>query len=227
MIRASLLFTTALVALPLAPAFAQDGKDVTIVLGEDIDLVEPCMATRSNIGRIIMQNVNETLTQYDVKGGQGVMPRLAEVVGGPGQRHLAVQPAPGRDLLRRLRLRRERRQALVRAGDERPAHLRDAALLRRHQAHASTWSTTTPSTSPPSRRSRSCRCFCRSSRSCRRRRRSSSCAIRSAPVRTSSPRGSRARASCSSGATTTGARPRRSRRRPTCSAPTRPSPRRW
>ena len=78
MIRASLLFTTALVALPLAPAFAQDGKDVTIVLGEDIDLVEPCMATRSNIGRIIMQNVNETLTQYDVKGGQGVIPRLAE-----------------------------------------------------------------------------------------------------------------------------------------------------
>ena len=78
MIRASLLFTTALSALPLAPAFAQDGKDVTIVLGEDIDLVEPCMATRSNIGRIIMQNVNETLTQYDVKGGQGVIPRLAE-----------------------------------------------------------------------------------------------------------------------------------------------------
>ena len=78
MIRARLLFTTALLALPLAPAFAQDGKDVTIVLGEDIDLVEPCMATRSNIGRIIMQNVNETLTQYDVKGGQGVIPRLAE-----------------------------------------------------------------------------------------------------------------------------------------------------
>ena len=78
MIRATLLFTTALAALPLAPALAQDAGDVTIVLGEDIDLVEPCMATRSNIGRIIMQNVNETLTQYDVKGGQGVIPRLAE-----------------------------------------------------------------------------------------------------------------------------------------------------
>ena len=36
------------------------------------------MATRSNIGRVIMQNVNETLTQYDVKGGKGVLPRLAE-----------------------------------------------------------------------------------------------------------------------------------------------------
>ena len=78
MIRASLLFTTALLALPLMPAFAQDGKDVTIVLGEDIDLMEPCMATRSNIGRIIMENVNETLTQYDVKAGKGVIPRLAE-----------------------------------------------------------------------------------------------------------------------------------------------------
>jgi peptide/nickel transport system substrate-binding protein len=78
MIRASLLLTTALTALPLAPALAQDAGAVTIVLGEDIDLVEPCMATRSNIGRIIMQNVNETLTQYDVTGGQGVLPRLAE-----------------------------------------------------------------------------------------------------------------------------------------------------
>jgi peptide/nickel transport system substrate-binding protein len=78
MIRASLLLTSALVAMPLAPALAQGANDVTIVLGEDIDLVEPCMATRSNIGRIIMQNVSETLTQYDVKGGQGVLPRLAE-----------------------------------------------------------------------------------------------------------------------------------------------------
>ena len=78
MIRATLLLTSALAALPLAPALAQGANDVTIVLGEDIDLVEPCMATRSNIGRIIMQNVSETLTQYDVKGGQGVLPRLAE-----------------------------------------------------------------------------------------------------------------------------------------------------
>ena len=76
--RTTLLLSSALALLPFAPAFAQDGDDVTIVLGEDIDLVEPCMATRSNIGRIIMQNVNETLTQYDVKDGQGVLPRLAE-----------------------------------------------------------------------------------------------------------------------------------------------------
>lgn len=78
--KSTLLLSSALALLPFATAFAQPAlaKDVTIVLGEDIDLVEPCMATRSNIGRIIMQNVNETLTQYDVKTGQGVTPRLAE-----------------------------------------------------------------------------------------------------------------------------------------------------
>lgn len=78
MTRSSLLLTTALAVLPLAPAFAQGAKDVTIVLGEDVDLMEPCMATRSNIGRIIMSNVSETLTTYDVKSGKGVLPRLAD-----------------------------------------------------------------------------------------------------------------------------------------------------
>lgn len=76
--RTTLLLSTALALLPWAPVFAQDAKDVTIVLGEDVDLMEPCMATRSNIGRIIMENVNETLTTYDVKTGKGVLPRLAE-----------------------------------------------------------------------------------------------------------------------------------------------------
>ena len=76
--RTALLLSSAMALLPLAPAFAADGKDVTIVLGEDIDLMEPCMATRSNIGRIIMENVNETLTTYDVKTGKGVLPRLAD-----------------------------------------------------------------------------------------------------------------------------------------------------
>lgn len=76
--RTALLLSSAMALLPLAPAFAAEGKDVTIVLGEDIDLMEPCMATRSNIGRIIMENVNETLTTYDVKTGKGVLPRLAD-----------------------------------------------------------------------------------------------------------------------------------------------------
>jgi peptide/nickel transport system substrate-binding protein len=77
--RTTLLLSTALAMSSFASAFAQEGEAVTVVLGEDIDLVEPCMATRSNIGRIIMQNVNETLTKFDVRGDEGVMPRLAEL----------------------------------------------------------------------------------------------------------------------------------------------------
>lgn len=59
------------------PALAAD-TDITIVLNEELDLLEPCMATRSNIGRVILQNVNETLAEYDVIGGRGLLPRLAE-----------------------------------------------------------------------------------------------------------------------------------------------------
>ena len=104
--RTTLLLSSALALLPFAPAFAQD---VTIVLGEDIDLMEPCMATRSNIGRIIMQNVNETLTTYDVRNGKG-RPAPPGGVVGAGQRHLALPPAPGRDLFGRDDVRRERRE---------------------------------------------------------------------------------------------------------------------
>lgn len=73
-----MLIGAALAALPVGQALAQENKDVTIVLGEEVDLVEPCMATRSNIGRIILENVSETLAEYDVRGGKGLMPRLAE-----------------------------------------------------------------------------------------------------------------------------------------------------
>ena len=62
----------------VSPALAQDNTDITVVLSEELDLVEPCMATRSNIGRVIMQNINETLTELDVRGDAGLMPRLAE-----------------------------------------------------------------------------------------------------------------------------------------------------
>lgn len=67
-----------LLATSMAPAWAQDDKAVTIVLNEEVDVMEPCMATRSNIGRVILGNVNETLTELDVRGDQGLMPRLAE-----------------------------------------------------------------------------------------------------------------------------------------------------
>ncbi|HWJ88932.1 MAG TPA: ABC transporter substrate-binding protein [Pelagibacterium sp.] len=73
------LLTGALLAsAAVSPALAQDNTAITVVLSEELDLVEPCMATRSNIGRVVLQNINETLTELDVRGDAGLMPRLAE-----------------------------------------------------------------------------------------------------------------------------------------------------
>lgn len=73
------LLVAALVAsTSVTSALAQSSTDITVVLSEELDLVEPCMATRSNIGRVIMQNISETLTELDVRGDAGLMPRLAE-----------------------------------------------------------------------------------------------------------------------------------------------------
>ena len=62
----------------VAPAMAQEKTDIRVVLSEELDLIEPCMATRSNIGRVIMENISETMTELDVRGDKGLMPRLAE-----------------------------------------------------------------------------------------------------------------------------------------------------
>lgn len=56
-------------------AVAQD-RPVTIVLSEELDVVEPCMASRSNIGRVLLQNISETVTEF--VPGEGLRPRLAE-----------------------------------------------------------------------------------------------------------------------------------------------------
>ncbi len=75
----TLLIGALLAASSITPSYAQSaGKDVTIVLDEEVDLVEPCMATRSNIGRIVLQNISETLTELDVRNNKGLQPRLAE-----------------------------------------------------------------------------------------------------------------------------------------------------
>lgn len=67
-----------LASTTIVPATAQEADtDITVVLSEELDLVEPCMATRSNIGRVVMQNISETLTELDVSGDEGLMPRLA------------------------------------------------------------------------------------------------------------------------------------------------------
>ncbi|THV20959.1 ABC transporter substrate-binding protein [Peteryoungia ipomoeae] len=75
--RKTALLCALVMGTSLSPAYAGSGP-IKIVLPEEADLLEPCMATRSNIGRIIMENVSETLTELDIRGGKGVQPRLAE-----------------------------------------------------------------------------------------------------------------------------------------------------
>jgi peptide/nickel transport system substrate-binding protein len=75
--KKTLLMSALVLVSALTPAHAGSGP-IKIVLAEEADLLEPCMATRSNIGRIIMENISETLTELDVHGNKGVIPRLAE-----------------------------------------------------------------------------------------------------------------------------------------------------
>lgn len=63
------------VALPTTVA-AQENTDVTIVLAEEPSFVEPCEASRSDVGKVLKQNVVETLTQIDATDGS-ITPRLA------------------------------------------------------------------------------------------------------------------------------------------------------
>ncbi len=67
-----------LASTSVVPVMAQADTDITVVLSEELDLIDPCMATRSNIGRVVLQNISETLTELDVRGDAGLMPRLAE-----------------------------------------------------------------------------------------------------------------------------------------------------
>ncbi|MDF2798800.1 MAG: peptide transporter substrate-binding protein [Devosia sp.] len=78
MIFKRILVGVLLASTAIAPAMAQSDTDITVVLSEELDLVDPCMATRSNIGRVVLQNISETLTELDVRGDKGLMPRLAE-----------------------------------------------------------------------------------------------------------------------------------------------------
>jgi peptide/nickel transport system substrate-binding protein len=65
-------------ALALSPALAVAAEDgeIVIVLSEEPDMVDPCEASRSNVGRIVKQNVTETLTEIDPDDGS-ITPRLA------------------------------------------------------------------------------------------------------------------------------------------------------
>ncbi len=58
-------------------AIAQQGaRDVTIVTVESLDIADPCNASRSNIGRVLKQNVVETFTEINPDDG-ALNPRLA------------------------------------------------------------------------------------------------------------------------------------------------------
>jgi len=63
-------------ALPLAPALAQDGAKITIVLPEEPPSLEPCDAKHSSIGRVVIRNITEPLTMLDPQSGE-VVPMLA------------------------------------------------------------------------------------------------------------------------------------------------------
>ncbi|SEF55763.1 peptide/nickel transport system substrate-binding protein [Thalassococcus halodurans] len=80
---------TALAMVVALPAMAQDNA-VTVVLSEELDLVDPCMSSRSNIGRVVLQNIAETITE--MVPGQGLQPRLAteweDMGGGTWRFHL-------------------------------------------------------------------------------------------------------------------------------------------
>ncbi|MGJ8609632.1 MAG: ABC transporter substrate-binding protein [Octadecabacter sp.] len=69
------LMATTLASTVAFAAQAQDNS-VTIVLGEELEFVEPCMSTKSNVGRVIFQNISETVTELDPS--TGLQPRLAE-----------------------------------------------------------------------------------------------------------------------------------------------------
>lgn len=76
--KAALFLSGSILALALNPAFAQDkSKDITVVLAETVDVVEPCMAARQDVGRVMSENVNEMLVEFDYVNG-GLKPRLAK-----------------------------------------------------------------------------------------------------------------------------------------------------
>ncbi|MGH6920186.1 MAG: ABC transporter substrate-binding protein, partial [Geminicoccaceae bacterium] len=57
-------------------ALAAENGAITIVLSEEPDIIDPCEASRSNVGRVVKQNITETLTEIDPDDGS-IAPRLA------------------------------------------------------------------------------------------------------------------------------------------------------
>jgi len=62
--------------LAAGPAVADASKDITIVVPDAIDNLDPCRSARNDVGRVIKQNVTETLTELKAEDGS-IQPRLA------------------------------------------------------------------------------------------------------------------------------------------------------
>lgn len=60
----------------VGPAMAQEAGAITVVLSEEPDIIDPCEASRSNVGRVVKQNITETLVEIDPDDGS-ITPRLA------------------------------------------------------------------------------------------------------------------------------------------------------
>ncbi|MEN8831783.1 ABC transporter substrate-binding protein [Pacificibacter sp.] len=74
--RKSHIMALSLLASTVAFGAQAQNNSVTVVLSEELEIVEPCSATKSNVGRVLFQNISETVTEMDPK--TGLQPRLAE-----------------------------------------------------------------------------------------------------------------------------------------------------
>jgi len=66
----------ALAAMVATSAADAQDRSIRLVMPEEPDIVDPCHSTRSNIGRIVKQNIAETLTEIDPDDAS-ITPRLA------------------------------------------------------------------------------------------------------------------------------------------------------
>jgi peptide/nickel transport system substrate-binding protein len=76
MFRNTHLITATLLASTVAFSAHAQSNSVTVVLSEELEIVEPCSATKSNVGRVLFQNISETVTEMNPS--TGLQPRLAE-----------------------------------------------------------------------------------------------------------------------------------------------------
>lgn len=75
MLKLGLISGAAAIAM-MAGAGGLSAQEITVVLAEEPDIIDPCEASRSNVGRVVKQNITETLTEINPDDGS-ITPRLA------------------------------------------------------------------------------------------------------------------------------------------------------